>query len=351
MNMSHVQPLRSLRVLLPAVACLLAIAPGPLSCTPAPSPETSPTLFVAGAWGSNVVSFADAATLDGDVTPTTNLLGDETGILGPTGIAVDEAGDLVVANILGNSITFYRNATTVNGNIPPDRTVQGLHTGLGENGTGGPAGMALDRASDVIYVSRNLNTLPSILVFAQASTIDGDATPTHMFHSAAMTNPGKLCLDRLGNLYVANTPASDPTDGSAIFVFANPASLQGDVAPTRTIRANPAFDTGVMDLCIDASDRLYVLNESRARIDIFENASSLHGTFPPHASLIPPLGAAANLPTCIVVDSHGRGYIGTGWGVYCCDDIASLNGDFAPTRTIAGPSTQLLVPGRLFLLD
>jgi hypothetical protein len=345
------QPLRSSRVPIPVVACLVAAASGFLSCTPGPAPETAPTLFVSNSWATSVVSFADAATLDGDVAPATNLMGDQTDIFGPLGIGVDAAGDLVVANTFGNSITFYKNATATNGNRPPDRTVKGLHTELGDSGVDGPSGMIVDRANDVIYVSRSLHTVPAILVFAQASTIDGDATPTHVFRNTAMTNPGKMCLDRQGNLYVGNTPYNDPAADPAIFVFANAANLQGEVSPTRTIYANPSFDAGVMDLCIDSADRLYVLNESRTRIDIFENAPSLHGTFPPHASLIPPLGNAPNLPTCITVDSRGRGYIGTGRGVYCCDDIASLNGDFIPTRTIMGPSTQLAVPIRLYLLE
>jgi hypothetical protein len=148
MSVYHTQPLRSL-VLVLAVACLIVTASFFLSCVPA-APETSPTLFASTAWLNNVVSFANAATLNGDTVPTSNLMGDKTGLGSPLGIAVDAAGNLIVANEWANSITFYRNAPTTNGNVLPDRTLQGTHTGLGDNNTGGPTAMAVDRANDTL---------------------------------------------------------------------------------------------------------------------------------------------------------------------------------------------------------
>jgi hypothetical protein len=345
MSMFHVQSRRS-SVLVLASACLTATASSFLSCAPA-EPETSPTLFASTAWLNNVVSFAEAPTLNGDTAPTSNLTGDKTGLGSPLGIAVDGAGNLIVANGSANSITFYRNAAATNGNIPPDRTLQGTHTGLGDNNTDGPIAVAIDRANDTLYVITGSLAAPVVLVFAHASTIDGDTAPTRLIHDTNLTHPRSLCLDQLGNLYVANDVANTPS----IIVFpgiANPGTIP---SPIHMIQASPAFGSTLVDLCVDSENRLYVLHASGTRIDVFENAASLHGLFPPHATLLPPMTDTTGAPSCIAVDSHGRGYIGAGGSIYCCENIASLNGQLVATRTITGLSTQLALVLDVFIAE
>ena len=55
-------------------------------------------------------------------------MGASTGLNGPTGIALDAAGNLYVANTLGNSITVY--APGASGDAAPVATISGGHTGL-----------------------------------------------------------------------------------------------------------------------------------------------------------------------------------------------------------------------------
>jgi hypothetical protein len=142
---------------------------------------------------------------------------------------------------------------------------------------------------------------------------------------------------------VANTPS--------IIVFpgiANPGTIP---SPIHMIQAIPAFGSTLVDLCVDSENRLYVLNGSGTRIDVFENASSLHGLFPPHAALLPPMTDTVGAPSCIAVDSHGRGYIGAGASIYCCENIAALNGQLVATRTITGLSTQLALVLDVFIAE
>src|SRR2546427_8678105 len=81
-------------------------------------------LYVANQSGSITVYAAGAS---GNATPTATIAGDNTGLFGPVGIALDGAGNIYVTS--GNSIMVY--AAGASGNAPPTATISGSNTGLG----------------------------------------------------------------------------------------------------------------------------------------------------------------------------------------------------------------------------
>ncbi len=262
----------------------------------------------------------------------------------PVDVVVNSAGSLIVANYGGFSITAYASAATANGNFAPARNVQGPATGL-TGASGHPATLALDEADDLLFVGRVDGASPAILVYANASTVTGNAAPTRTITTAGvMTRPAGIKLDSHGNLYVVN----NVTD--TVLVYANAANLNGNVAPTRTIRGNPAF-VNPLDIFVDGNDNLYVLSNGAAKaVDIFNNASTLNGIVSPNFTLT--ISGALAL-SGITTDSGGRGYI-IDWfanKVYSYDNIASRNGTLSPDRTIAGSNTQFNGPVRLFLRE
>jgi hypothetical protein len=311
-----------------------------VTVTTTPPPAVTPQLFIANL-GNSVTSYVNPATVNGNIAPNTNLAGANTQLNVPADIVVDTAGALLAANNIGASITSYAGAANANGNIAPTRNVQGANTQLVATG---PASLAINANNDVLFVSE-IGAAPKILIFTSVSEagFTGNLAPTRTITNAALTVPIGINLDSSGNLYVANLATN------TILVYANAANLNGDVAPTRTITATPAFNNP-FDVFIDKDDRMYVVNQTGARVDVFAGAKGLNGAVPPTSTLT--VNGATDL-TAIVVDKAGQGFIvdRTANTIFSYDNIANLNGARTADRTIVGTNTLLINPIRLFLVE
>jgi len=168
----------------------------------------------------SIVVYAAGAT--GNATPTATITGSNTGLSQPQAIAFDAVGRLYVANVVINTITVYAAGAT--GNATPTATITGSNTGLSQ-----PAGIALD-AADRIYVS-NPASSPSITVYAVGAT--GNATPTAIIAggNTGLIGPGAMAFDAAGRLYVANGNSLSLTYNITVYG----AGATGNVAPTATI--------------------------------------------------------------------------------------------------------------------
>src|SRR6266702_3008825 len=137
----------------------------------------------------------------GTAAPTRTITGAHTGMNGPVGIARDAAGNLYVANAgnsccgLGNSITVY--GAGARGDAAPTVTIVGGNTGLDA-----PSGVALDAAGHLYVANADGN---SITVYGSRAT--GNATPSAMITggSTGLNRPVGIALDAAGRIYVANS--------------------------------------------------------------------------------------------------------------------------------------------------
>lgn len=303
----------------------------------------APVLFIsnfsAGTLGG-VIGYEDPAGVNGNIAPDINLVGGATQISAPADIVVDAAGALVVANFADNAIRCYDDATGVNGNFAPDRNVQGAATQLAA-----PASLAIDMATDQLFVSNFGGVPDSIALFenASAASFNGNLAPTRLITSVDINNPSGINLDSAGSLYVVSAVLG------RVAVFEDAGNLNGAVAATRLIQSADFVGHILFDMFVDAEDRLYVLALD-GYVFQFDDASTLNGMVAPDRTLRV-TGALAT--SAIVVDSQGVGYIVDRFGsaIYSYDEIATLNGLLPPDRTIAGASTQLDDPIRLFLLE
>lgn len=129
----------------------------PLGILSGPATQMSESAGVALDANGNIYVTNDASDANGDrvtmylaqstgnMTPVAVIVGSNTGLAFPVGIAVDTSGIIYVANAATDAITEY--AKNSSGNVSPINTISGPSTGLNT-----PFGIALD-SSGLIYVA------------------------------------------------------------------------------------------------------------------------------------------------------------------------------------------------------
>lgn len=317
--------------------------------TGTPEPKTGPILYVTNRVARGILSWdiSDPNNINGNIPPDANLSGAQTQFLVPMDLTIDNSGSLLVVSSLaaGPRVTSYKGAddlTGINGNVAPDRNLQGAATGFGVI-----AAMDMQIEKDMLFVSE-VFPRDVVYVFADASTsaLNGNKAPVRTIASAALVNPYGISHAQNDDLYIAN---SGPP--SNVLVFADSSTINGTVNPTRVL-TSAAFGNVLDVFYKNADDTLFVLNSTLGgnRVLVFRNASTLNGIVTPD-SILTIQGATAL--TGVHVDSLGTGYVSDGGtnAVYSFDNIANLNGTFAPDRTLQGANTLLGNPGQIFILE
>jgi len=181
-------------------------------------------LYVTDNFNQVIFVWDNAATVNGDVAPNRTI----TGVTRPEDIAVDQTNDrLYVCAANGDEIWELNNASTQNGAVVVSRNINGAATQLDN-----AYGIELDRSRDRLYVA-NRNT-SAILVFDNVDTIDGNTAPLNVISGAAtgLTTPIDIALDRERNhIYEVNDTGSD----DAIRIWHNASGADGNLPPNRTI--------------------------------------------------------------------------------------------------------------------
>jgi sugar lactone lactonase YvrE len=151
---------------------------------------------------------------------------------------------------------------------------------------------------------------------------------------------GAILLDATGNrLYVADT------SGNAIDRLESAGTQDGAAVIAATISG---LSTGLAHpdgLGLDSAGRLFVSNSSAPSITVYANASTLSGNVAPSAT-ISGTATALGSPGQLVINNTAAGgelYVADTLigGILIFGNIAALNGNVAPARSIAGPSTGL----------
>ncbi len=182
--------------------------------------------------GGHIAIFAAGAT--GDVAPTRVIAGASADFHSPTGIAVDDPGNIYVADsglgyAYSGDVAIF--APGASGDVAPSTVIVGAATGLST-----PEGVALDVRGNIYVANLGNNT-----VTVYAANASGDATPIRTIGGAltGLDQPVGIAVDEAGYVYVG-TQTSGP-----LLVFAPGAT--GDVAPVQSISVNaPQFySTGV----------------------------------------------------------------------------------------------------------
>ena len=208
------------------------------------SDEAKQELFVTVEFPPEVVVYRKDAK--GEEQPLRRIAGDDTGLDAPHGIAVDEKNRLLFVNTWGHHSNFKIAGTgkylppaiqvyslEASGNAKPLRVIAGENTQLDW-----PAAMKFNPDNGDLYVANDIGQ--SVLVFANASTAQGDVAPARVIKgpSTRLRNPTGVALDRKNQeVWVSNLGNSSAT--------AYPLMANGDVAPLRVVRSAEESKRGV----------------------------------------------------------------------------------------------------------
>ncbi|HET9180738.1 MAG TPA: hypothetical protein VFP59_01285 [Candidatus Angelobacter sp.] len=260
---------------------------------------------------------------------------------GPTGSPVPgAAGKLYVSNQSGNSIVRFDNALTATGDIQPAAAIFGPNTGLNN-----PQFMALDPSADRLFVA-NLGG-SSVLIWDGISTLNGNIAPTRTIGpSSGLIAPIAVALDSTRDLlYVA-----DATQGE-VLVFSPASTVGSNAAPSRALIITGASVGGI---ALDAAnDRLYVSDTASNAIGVFDNASTLNGQVTSNRAITGadtglqgPEGLTLDLSGDLVVANGGNGNLGN---ITVYANAAGADADVQPIVLIGGNNTTLSAPAQVVL--
>ena len=317
--------------------------------------DSSGNLYTAGfqeGVGDTVNSYA--AGSNGNVSPLTSIVGRDTGLDGPGGIALDSAGSLYVSNngggpTGGGSITTYPPGAS--GDAGPTTTITSSFTELPV-----ASSVAVDSTGN-IYVA---NEFGSINIYPAGSYAAGPPIASIAGNNTGLFFPLGIAVDSAGNIFVLN-------DDNAVTVYR--ANSSGDATPKATISIDRNGKSVPTGMAVDAHGKLYVT--SRAGVKCDQNGQFCKKISGPNVALYPAgshghANASAVIsgpntqlgsPSAIALDHGGNIYV-TDEGPAKCSGGCCLNsgpgsvtvyapgssGDAAPIATIKGKKTGLWFP-------
>lgn len=319
------------------VGCLLGGAAAarttPFHRIAAPDRSSGPMVYAVNEFGFSVTAFPLSASHN--VSPALDIVGSNTKIYEPEGLAVSRQGLVAVSNSQ-NDVTEY--AAGADGNVAP----LGTMTCGGPSGAGwSPMQLAFDEGGNlyVQFVGGYHASSGAIEVYppnqqsgcvVSNQIITGDSTELPGFGGLAVGG---------GMIYTAY--------GSAVEVFRT--SDNGNVAPRYKIEGSKTGLQNVDALAVDKNGYLYVSNTTD--IAVFapkarKNATPVAVISGPNTQ-IPQTGYGA---LSIAVDKHGDIFV----GVENASQESSIlvfapgsNANVAPSHVISGKNTGLDWPAEL----
>ncbi|MGH7223015.1 MAG: VWA domain-containing protein, partial [Gemmataceae bacterium] len=194
--------------------------------------DSSGNIYVANqapGFGSIAVYGSDQ---QGNEPPAQTIAGASTGLAYPSGVALDSSGNIYVANYEGGtegtgSVTVYANSA--NGNVAPIATIVGPNTRLGQ-----PAGIAIDSAGQIYVVNNSCgpSTSGCIAIYTPLGGRTGnlDLAPIKTIGGpdTKLNEPAGIAVDSAGTMYV--TSFADPGEVAIYYAWAN-----GDTPPAAVI--------------------------------------------------------------------------------------------------------------------
>jgi hypothetical protein len=228
------------------------------------------SLYIANTQDLSVLVYDGISTkIGGNIAPSRAIFGQATNLLNPTDVSLDKVRNLLyVADDL--TIHVYASASTANGNQAPVRelTTNFQLSGIFIDGVNDRLYVA-DQAGNAVAVYDHASTLASGLITANRA-VQGP-TNTHL------SGPGSVQVDGAGRLVVSNALAP------SITIYANAATADGDIAPVAEIAGANTGISVPTQVFVDTmgSGTLYNADPGAARVAVWGNLNTTNGNTAP----------------------------------------------------------------------
>lgn len=253
---------------------------------------------------------------------------------GPDGIAVDSAGNLYIADRTANVVRKVSgdNITTYAGTGYAGYSGDGLAASAAE--LDGPTGVAVDAAGNLFIADTNNSAVRKVAPNGAISTVAGNGPAGYSGDGgaatvAALNGPQGVAVDGAGNLYIADSGNNrvrvvSPNGTISTFAGTGLATYSGDNIGGTGITSSsgdggPATKSSVViptAVAVDSAGNVYIADYGNSKIRVVTNgiirsiAGSNNGVAP-----VPGETAASvrlNGPTGVAVDSMGNVYLAEG---------------------------------------
>ena len=287
-----------------------------------------------------VFDYMNSTSTDEITAESRVISGDATTInsLGYSSLYIDPVNDELYAGDTGDlGILIFANASTIDGNVAPTRTIEGASTTITY-----PYGIAVDVARNDVYVADGSN---KILVFDRAQNGNGAPKRTISGANTQLNIPTGLYLDTVNDRLFVSSP-----NNKAILVFDNAHTVSGNIAPTRQITSElwVASPRGIY--VYPTYDILVACDRSNNDFYIWYNASTINGSVTPDSFVLGGSASQLDGPVALTVDPVNG-------VIYQVNDTSTLRpqrvgiwrgklsggafyGDSAPNRIISGEAAN-----------
>lgn len=289
------------------------------------------TLLASDSVNASLRRFEGISSLEGASATDQPLTGALTRLSNPTYLTVHpSSGQLIVADQGAAAVLFFSSPTDLEGNVPPERILTGAGTELL-----GPVQVFVDSSNDELYVLDKANS--QVLVFADASTIEGEVAPIRRIGGAttAITSPNAF-------FFRGNTEQLSVLNPSEILTFENFRSANGSPAPSGRVSGAATTFSNLTYGELTNSGNLILVDAGTDQILTFDGWIFDRTNEAP-TRIVGGNNTRISEPRQFVLSGDSM-YLADGANVLFFDGIGTLEGNDFPTRFFSGttPNTQSL---------